>query len=87
MEEALARDEAADKLKLHYDRIGDIVVTGAPDAVFGDPNEVDLPPRLRSHASAHERDVPLIGYNGNFDGFSFEENRDMGRYIFERVLA
>ena len=87
VEEALSREDAAAKLRLHYERIGDIVVTGEPDAVFGDPTEVELPPRLRSHASAHEQDIPLIGYNGDFDGFSFEENRDMGRYIFERVLV
>ena len=86
VEEALSREDASAKLRLHYERIGDIVVTGEPDAVFGDPTEVELPPRLRSHASTHEQNIPLIGYNGDFDGFSFEENRDMGRYVFERVL-
>ncbi len=40
-----------------------------------------------SYTSAHEQRVPLIGYNGDFDGFEFSENRDMGRYVFERVLA
>lgn len=84
---ALSREEAAAKYDLHYDRIGDIFVTGEPDVVFGDPSEVKLPPRLRSHASTHERRVPLLGYNGDFEGFSFEENRDIGRYLFERVLA
>ena len=87
VEEALLREEAAARFKLHYDRIGDIVVTGEPDAVFGDPSEVEMPPRLRSHASEHEREVPLLGYNGDFEGFSFEENRDIGRYVFERVLV
>ena len=28
-----------------------------------------------------------IGYNGDFDGFDFNENRDLGRYVFERVLG
>ena len=87
VEEALPREEAAARLKLHYDRIGDIVVTGEADVVFGDPSEVEMPPRLRSHASAHEIPVPILGYNGDFDGFSFEENRDIGRYVFERVLT
>ncbi len=86
VEEALSREAAASKFRLYYERIGDIVVTGEPDVVFGDPSEVELPPRLRSHASQHERSIPLIGYNGDFDGFSFEENRDLGRYVFERVL-
>ena len=87
VEAALPREEAAARLKLHYDRIGDIVVTGEPDVVFGDPSEESMPPSLRSHASAHETPVPILGYNGDFDGFSFEENRDIGRYVFERVLT
>ena len=86
IDDVYTREEAAATLKLHYERIGDIVVTGGPEVVFGDASEVELPPRLRSHASAHEQDIPLIGYNGDFDGFTFEENRDLGRYIFERVL-
>ena len=81
------RDQAVKELRLHHDRIGDVVVTADSDAVFGDTSQVQLPPRLRSHASAHERDVPLFGYNGDFDGFAFEENRDLGRYVFEHVLA
>ena len=83
----LTREEAADELRLHYERIGDLVVNGTKDVVFGDPNEVELPPRLRSHASTYEQAIPLLGYNGDFDGFTFEENRDLGRYVFERVLA
>ena len=86
VEEALASEEAASRFRLHPDRIGDIVVTGEPDVVFGDPSEVELPPRLRSHASMHECDVPILGYNGDFAGFEFQENRDVGRYVFERVL-
>lgn len=87
VEEALGREAAAAKLRLHYDRIGDIVVTGELDVVFGDPSEVAMPPRLRSHASAHERGIPILGYNGDFAGFDFQENRDVGRYVFERVLG
>ena len=87
VDEALAREEAAERFRLHYERIGDIVVTGAQDVVFGDPASVEMPARLRSHASIHERKIPLIGYNGDFAGFSFEENRDIGRYVFETVLS
>ena len=87
VEEALPRDEAAARLRVHRERIGDIVVTGESDVVFGDPSQVALPPRLRSHGSWHETTVPLLGYNGDFDGFTFEENRDLGRYVFERVLV
>ena len=86
VEEALERSEAASKYRLYFDRLGDIVVNAEPDAVFGDPSEIDMPPRLRSHASVHERAIPLLGYNGDFDGFRFEQNLDIGRYIFEKVL-
>ena len=87
VEDVLSREEAVERFRLHYDRIGDIVVTGAPDAVFGDPAEVEMPPKLRSHASTHEQNIPLLGYNGDFEGFSFERNLDLGRYVFERVLT
>ena len=87
VEEALPRCQAAARLRLHSDRIGDILVTGERDVVFGTPSEVAMPPGLRSHGSRHECRVPLIGYNGDFRDFSFEENRDMGRFVFERVLA
>jgi hypothetical protein len=62
-------------------------VTGAKDVVFGDPAEVSMPARLRSHGSEHERRIPIASYNGDFDGFTFEENRDVGRCVFERVLG
>lgn len=92
VERVYSRQEAADELRLNYDRIGDLVVTGDIDTVFG-PKELEdswddtgAGHSLRSHASAHEQDIPIIGYNGDFDGFEFNENRDIGRYVFERVL-
>ena len=87
VEEVLPREEAAARFKLHYERIGDIVVMGGKDVVFGDASEVEMPPNLRTHGSTNEGRIPLIGYNGDFMEFSFEENRDMGRYVFERVLS
>ena len=93
VERVYSRDEAADELRLNYDRIGDLIVTGDIDTVFG-PKELEdswddtgAGHSLRSHASAHEQDVPIIGYNGDFDGFEFTENRHIGRYVFERVLG
>ena len=92
VERVYSRQEAAEELRLNYDRIGDLVVTGDIDTVFG-PKELEdswddtgAGHSLRSHASAHEQDIPIIGYNGDFDGFEFAENRDIGRYVFERVL-
>ena len=87
VDEALSREEAAKKFHLMPGRIGDLMVLGAPDVVFGDPDEVTMPPTLRSHGSLHEERVPIIGYGGAFDGFEFKENKDLGRFVFERVLA
>ncbi|MCE2494436.1 MAG: alkaline phosphatase family protein, partial [Alphaproteobacteria bacterium] len=87
VDDALTREESAARFDLSPELIGDIVVTADPHVVFGDADEVSLPDGLRSHGSVHERDVPIVGYNGDFDGFEFRENRDAGRYVFERVLA
>ncbi len=87
VEEALPRDVAAARFSLMPERLGDIIVTGAADVVFGDPAEVTLPPGLRSHGSRHETAVPIIGCGGDFGGFEFRENRDLGRYVSQRVLG
>ena len=87
VDEALSREEAAQRFRLMGERIGDIMVLGSPGVVFGNPEEVELPPNLRSHGSLYEQDVPIIGCGGSYDGFSFRENVDVGRYVFERVLA
>ena len=73
VEEAMPRGEAAARMSLMGARLGDILVTGAADVVFGDPTEVTLPPGLRSHGSRHETQVPIIGYGGDFGGFAFRE--------------
>ena len=93
VERVYTRDEAATALRLHYDRIGDLVVTGDAETVFGPKtlagswNDTGAGSGLRSHASAHEQDIPIIAANGDFAGFDFRENRDIGRYVFERALG
>ena len=76
-------NEAVNKFNLHADRIGQIVVTGNKETVFGNICEADMPKGLRSHGSEHERDVPIIGYNLKNKEFQFSEkttNRfDQGR--------
>ena len=86
IDKVMTQDEACNILHLRRERIGDILVTGAKDVVFGDTNQVSLPNNLRSHGSYYELDIPIIGYNGNFDEFVFQNNYDVGRYVFERVL-
>ncbi|MFB3120052.1 MAG: alkaline phosphatase family protein [Stenotrophomonas maltophilia] len=86
VDQALDREAAAKRFRLMGSRIGDIMVLGAADVVFGDPAEVTMPSSLRSHGSLYEEMVPVIGCGGDFDGFDFLENKDLGRYVFERVL-
>lgn len=86
VDDALSGDEAAVRFRLHRQHIGDIMVLGAQDVVFGDSTKVTMPANLRSHGSLYEERVPIIGYGGNFEGFDFQENRDLGRFVLERVL-
>ncbi len=87
VDRAVPRDEAAREFRLMPSRIGDVMVMGSEGVVFGDPAQVAMPERLRSHGSLYEERVPIIGFGGDFDGFEFRENRDLGRYVFQRVLA
>ncbi len=87
IENVFSREAAAQRFMLMPDRLGDILALGQEDVVFGNPAEIALPPGLRSHGSAHETTVPIIGCGGDFGGFAFHENRDLGRYVSERVLA
>ena len=79
VDEALDRHPAAQRFWLIDSRIGEIMVFGASDAVFGDLTEGTLPGDLRSHGSLYEEWVPAIGYRGNFEEFEFQENQDLGR--------
>lgn len=67
VEAVLSRSEAARRFHLMASRIGDLVVLGDRDTVFGEldaPSEA-LPPEYRSHGSLHEMDVPLVIYNSD----------------------
>ena len=90
VEQAVPGEEAAQLFRLMPERIGDVLVLADPTTVFGDPAEVSMPPGLRSHGSAHETRVPIIGCGPGLDGGSiaerFRENMDVGRYIFDEVL-
>ena len=89
VEDAVAGEEAAARFHLMPERVGDIFVLADPATVFGDPSEVTMPPGLRSHGSAHETTVPIIGCGPGLDASMaarFRQNLDVGRYIFEDVL-
>ena len=81
VDSALKREDAVNKFNLNAGRIGQIVVNGDKDTVFGNADEIDMPVGLRSHGSEHEMEVPIIGYNLQNKKFQFTENRDVGRYV------
>lgn len=78
---AISSNQACQKYKLYSERIGQIIVSGKKDTVFGNSSEINLPDNLRSHGSEHEMNIPLIGYNLNNPDFVFNENKDIGNYI------
>jgi phosphonoacetate hydrolase len=65
IEAVRTREEAARDFYLMPDRIGELVVTGDKDTVFGElaGEFEELEASYRSHGSLHESDVPLIVYD------------------------
>jgi phosphonoacetate hydrolase len=65
IESVMTREEAARAFDLMPERIGELVVTGDRETVFGELNTdlEQLEASYRSHGSLHESDVPLVIYN------------------------
>lgn len=87
IEEVLSRAEAARRFHLMPERIGDLVVIGDRDTVFGDldSSSEELEPTYRSHGSLHESRVPLIIHNAAMKlpaSESFTANLDITRIPF-----
>ena len=86
VERVLSREDAAREYKLMASRIGDLVVWGDKDTLFG---EMDMPSEtfsgnLRSHGSLHEIEMPLIVYNakGAPPAGYFQRNLDLARWLY-----
>ncbi len=91
VEEALVREAAADRFHLMAKRIGDLVILGDFDTVFGDLEESEeiLSPDYRNHGSIYEEDIPLIlsGYGGKTPSpDTFQMNFDLTRWLWQEVL-
>jgi phosphonoacetate hydrolase len=86
VEHVIARDAAARDYRLMKSRIGDLVVWGDKDTVFGEMEREreDFPTGLRSHGSLHELDIPLFVYNGKNvpSGDYFNHNLDLARWLY-----
>ena len=86
VQEVLARTDAARRFRLMPSRIGELVVLGDRDTVFGslDSEFVELPAEYRSHGGLTEARVPLVIYNAARApgaGF-FQSNVDLARWLF-----
>ena len=85
VERVLTREEAAKEFHLMASMIGELVVIGDKDTVFG---ELDDPkenfPGLRSHGSLHETEIPLFAYNAKNapPADYFNHNLDLARWLY-----
>jgi len=87
VERILTREEAAHEFHLMPSRIGNLVVLGDKDTVFGElDDEKENFPGLRSHGSLHETDVPLFVYNAKNSPKAdyFNHNLDLARWLYPR---
>ncbi len=86
VESVLTRSEAGRRFHLMTSRIGDLVVLGDRDTVFGelDSESEALPAGYRAHGSLHEVEVPLLIYNCDvrLSGDYFRSNRDLARWAY-----
>ena len=85
VERILTREEAAREFHLMSARIGDLMVLGDKDTVFGElDDEKESFPGLRSHGSLHEIEVPLFVYNakGAPSADFYNHNLDLARWLY-----
>ena len=85
-ERVLTREEAAREYKLMPSRIGDFVVWGDQDTIFGEMDmETDnLEGKVRSHGSLHEIEMPIFLYDakGAPSADYFRHNLDLARWLY-----
>lgn len=87
VESVITRDEASSRFRLPGEYIGDLMVFGDRQTVFGDLETVseELSPDYRAHGSLYELHVPLIihGWNGALPPYDhFERNLHLTRFLF-----
>src|SRR4029077_16293913 len=87
VEKVMSRAKAAQELRLMPDRIGDLVVLGDSNTVFGhlSPAESEgLPPPSRNHGSPYEIEIPLVIHNarGAPSHDYFSHNLDLARWLY-----
>jgi phosphonoacetate hydrolase len=86
VQHVFSRAEAAQRFRLMPSRIGELVVLGDRDTVFGslDAEMEALPADYRSHGALSESKVPLVVHNaeGAPPPTYFRSNVDLARWLF-----
>jgi phosphonoacetate hydrolase len=86
VERVLTRAEAASEFTLMARRLGDLVVLGDRDTVFGtlDTAVERLPQGFRTHGSLHEMNVPVVLHNaaGAPPAEYFQHSLDLARWMY-----
>jgi phosphonoacetate hydrolase len=86
VERVLTRAEAAAEFGLLASRLGDLVVLGDRDTVFGnlDTAMEILPKGFRTHGSLHEMNIPVIVHNAPAAPRAdyFQRNLDLARWMY-----
>lgn len=87
IEKIMSRKEAAERFRLVPELIGDIIVTGDRQTMFGEMDSAyeDLPSTYRAHGSLYEMRLPLVIYNhGNslLPASEFKVNLDLTRFLY-----
>lgn len=88
VEEVLPAAEAARRFRLAPEHIGDLVVFGDKDTMFGelDSDFEVLPETYRAHGSLYEMDLPLIIYDPHGElppHDAFQWNKDLTRFLYK----
>jgi phosphonoacetate hydrolase len=87
VEEVVPAEEGARRFHLARERLGDMIVLGDRDTMFGENDRAleDLPPSYRAHGSLHEMSVPLVVFNQGGDlppEGDFRYNKDLTRLLY-----
>lgn len=86
VETVLTRSDASKRFHLMPSRIGDLVVLGDRDTVFGDldAESEPLPLEYRAHGSLHEMDIPLFIHNAHahLSPSDFHHNWQLAHWLY-----
>src|SRR5262249_51568042 len=87
VEAVIPRAEAARRFHLMPERVGEMMVLGDKETVFGETEGEGetLPSTFRTHGSLHETEIPLIIYNASgklLPATRFLTNFDLTRNLY-----